>query len=162
MAELQKITPFLWFDTQADEAMQYYCSVFPDSRVIDIQRYPDESLSEHFTGMSGKVITGVFELNGQRFMCLDGGPEFRFTEAISLHVSCKDQAEVDYYWAKLSHVPEAEQCGWCKDRFGLSWQVVPENMDALMTKPDGTYNQEAWQHMMQMKKIVVADLGAAN
>jgi predicted 3-demethylubiquinone-9 3-methyltransferase (glyoxalase superfamily) len=152
MTEVQKITPFLWFDQQAEEAMNYYCGVFPDSRIVHIEYYPDESLDEHFTGMKGKVITGVFELAGQQFMCLDGGPVFRFNEAVSFHVSCKDQSEIDYFWSKLSHVPESEQCGWCKDQYGVSWQIVPQNMGELMSSP------AAVQAMMQMKKIDIKEL----
>jgi len=144
----------LWFDQQAEEAMNYYCSVFPDARIVHIERYPDESLDEHFMGMNGKVITGVFELAGQQFMCLDGGPVFTINEAVSFHVSCKDQAEIDYYWSSLSHVPEAEQCGWCKDKFGVSWQIIPENMHELISSP------AAVQAMMHMKKIDIAGLAA--
>ena len=133
MANIQKITPFLWFDANAEEAMEYYVSVFPDSRIEHIERYPDESLDEHFKGMSGKVITGEFYLSGQRFLCLDGGPVFTFNESVSFLVGCKDQAEIDYYWEKLSHVRGSEQCGWCKDKFGVSWQIVPENMSELLS-----------------------------
>lgn len=156
MASLQKITPFLWFDDQADEAMKYYTSVFPDSRIISVSRYPDESLDEHYVGMSGKVITGEFELAGQRFLCLDGGPVFTFNESISFYISCKDQEEIDYFWSKLSHVPESEQCGWCKDQFGVSWQVIPENMGELLSR-----GPAAIQAMMKMKKIVIAELEQA-
>jgi predicted 3-demethylubiquinone-9 3-methyltransferase (glyoxalase superfamily) len=155
VAAIQKITPFLWFDKNAEEAMNYYCSVFPDSQIVHVERYPDESLDEHFQGMGGKVITGVFELSGQRFMCLDGGPVFTINEAVSFHVSCKDQAEIDYYWSGLSHVPEAEQCGWCKDKFGVSWQIIPENMHELLQSP------AAIQAMMAMQKIDIAGLAAA-
>lgn len=152
---VQKITPFLWFHNNAKEAMSYYVGVFPDSQQGHVQSYPDESLDPHFQGMSGKVITGEFFLSGQRFLCLDGGPEFTFNEAISFLVECKDQAELDYYWDKLSHVPGAEQCGWCKDKFGVSWQIVPADMGALLQSPG------AVQAMMQMKKIVIADLQTA-
>lgn len=156
MPDVQKITPFLWFNAEAEEAMEYYVSVFPDSRIVAIQRYPDESLDEHFVGMKNKVLTGTFELAGQRFMCLDGGPVFHFNEAISFMVTCKDQAEIDEYWAKLSQVPEAEQCGWCKDKFGVSWQIVPENMGELLASP------AAIQAMLQMKKIDIAALKTAH
>ena len=149
---VQKITPFLWFNQNAEEAMNYYVSVFPDSRVGHVERYPDESLDPHFQGMNGKVISGEFFLGDQRFMCLDGGPAFVFNEAVSFFVSCADQAEVDYYWSKLSQVPEAEQCGWCKDKFGVSWQIIPANMGELLQTP------AAVQRMMQMKKIIIADL----
>lgn len=135
--------------------MDYYISVFKNSKIISVNLYPDESLDEHFKGMSGKVITGEFELDGQRFMCLDGGPQYKFNESISLFVACKDQEEIDYFWEKLSAVPDAEQCGWCKDKFGVSWQIIPENMGELMSSP------AAIQAMMNMKKISIADLKAA-
>lgn len=152
---VQKITPFLWFDRSADDAMAYYTEVFPNSSIGQVRRYPDESLDPHFVGMSGKVITGEFFLDGQRFLCLDGGPQFVFTEAVSFLIDCKDQAEIDYYWSRLSHVPEAEQCGWCKDQFGVSWQIIPANMADLLERP------AAVQAMMQMKKIDIAALQAA-
>lgn len=152
MAEVAPIQPCLWFDSQAREAMEYYVSVFPDSRIDRIDEYPDESLDEHFAGMAGKVINGRFTLNGVDFTCLDGGPLFTFNESISFIVSCADQAEIDHYWAKLSHVPDAEQCGWCKDRFGVSWQVIPANMGELTQRP------EQVQVMMRQKKVVIAEL----
>lgn len=152
MAELSPITPCLWFDDTAREAMEYYVEVFPDSGIRSITEYPDESLDDHFTGMSGKVLNGRFSLKGTDFVCLDGGPLFRFNESISFIVSCADQAEIDYYWSKLSHVPESEQCGWCKDRFGISWQVIPVDMGALISTPAQV------QVMMGQKKIVIAEL----
>lgn len=156
MATVQKITPFLWFDRVAEEAMEYYIGVFPNSSLGHIEKYPDESLDEHFRGMNGKVLTGEFFLEGQRFLCLDGGPLFTFNESISFLVSCKDQAEIDYYWERLSHVAESEQCGWCKDKFGVSWQIIPENMGELMGR-----SAAAVQAMMAMKKIDIAALEAA-
>jgi predicted 3-demethylubiquinone-9 3-methyltransferase (glyoxalase superfamily) len=158
---MQKITPSLWFDNNAEEAMNYYVSVFKNSRIISIEHYPDESLDEHFKGMSGKVINGVFELDGQRFICLDGGPIFKFNESISFMVECEDQAEVDYYWEKLSAVPESEQCGWVKDKFGLSWQIIPKRMGELLSDPDREKSNRAVQAMMQMKKIDIAELERA-
>lgn len=153
---MRNIVPFLWFaDNNAEEAIQYYCSVFPDSRIRSVTRYPDEKLDEHFTGMAGKVLTAEFELNGQRFMALDGGPVFRFSEAVSLLVECEDQKEIDYYWERLSHSPENEQCGWCKDRFGLSWQIIPKDMGKLLE------SDAAVQAMMQMKKIDISELEKA-
>ena len=146
------IVPCLWFPDCAEEAMEFYCSVFPDSRILSIERYPDESLDEHFKGMSGKVLTGRFVLDGTEFICLDGGPAFTFNEAISLTVECADQAEIDHYWSNLSASPDHEQCGWLKDRFGVSWQIVPANLGELMTGPAQT------QALMQMKKIVIDDL----
>jgi predicted 3-demethylubiquinone-9 3-methyltransferase (glyoxalase superfamily) len=152
MAELSPIQPCLWFNNQAREAMTYYVDVFPNSRINQIDAYPDESLDEHFVGMSGKVINGQFTLNGVDFVCLDGGPAFTLSEAVSFIVACKDQEEIDYYWSKLSHVPESEQCGWCKDQFGLSWQVIPANMGELTRTPAQV------QVMMAQKKIVIAEL----
>jgi predicted 3-demethylubiquinone-9 3-methyltransferase (glyoxalase superfamily) len=155
MAEVAPIQPCLWFDDQAREAMDYYVDVFPNSQIIRIDEYPDESIDEHFKGMSGKVLNGQFALNGVEFTCLDGGPLFTFNESISFIVSCEDQEEIDYYWSKLSHVPASEQCGWCKDRFGVSWQVIPANMGEL------TRTTAQMQVMMQQKKIVIAELEQA-
>ena len=146
------IVPSLWFTDHAEEAMEFYCSVFPNSHIVSIERYPDESLDPHYKGMSGKVITGVFVLDGTRFICLDGGPMFHFNEAISLTVECADQAEIDHYWTSLSAVPESERCGWLKDKYGLSWQIVPANLGELMT---GDAQIKA---LMGMKKIVIEDL----
>lgn len=152
MAEVAAIQPCLWFDDRAREAMDYYVGVFPNSGIVSIEEYPDESLDEHFAGMSGKVLNGRFTLNGVDFVCLDGGPLFTFNESISFVVSCSDQAEIDRYWAALSHVPESEQCGWCKDRFGISWQILPANLGELLSTP------EKIQTMMAQKKIVIQDL----
>jgi predicted 3-demethylubiquinone-9 3-methyltransferase (glyoxalase superfamily) len=148
----QKITPSLWFDMNAEEAMNYYCEVFPNSHINHLEKYPDESLDPHFKGMSGKVINGHFTLDDLDFICLDGGPEFTFNEAVSFTISCKDQEEIDYYWEKLSHVPESEQCGWCKDKFGVSWQIVPENLGELMSKGPSSV-----QTLMKQKKIIIAE-----
>ena len=142
----------LWFNNQAREAMEYYVSVFPNSRIVDITHYPNESLDEHFDGMSGKVLNGRFTLNGVGFVCLDGGPAFTFNEAVSFIISCANQDEIDHYWASLSQVPESEQCGWCKDRFGVSWQIIPANMGELVRSP------EQIRAMMRQKKIVISEL----
>lgn len=150
----QKIVPNLWFDGNAKEAADYYTSVFPNSRIISTAYYPnsiEEGLADFQLDLAGKVLTIEFELGGQHFTAINAGPEFKFNEAVSFAVYCEDQDEIDYYWSKLSSVPESEQCGWCKDRFGLSWQVVPENMEELMEKPG------AFAAMMQMKKIVIGD-----
>jgi predicted 3-demethylubiquinone-9 3-methyltransferase (glyoxalase superfamily) len=150
----QKITPSLWFDGNAKEAVEYYVSVFPESKVVSTVYYPtsaDEGLADFQQEMAGKELAIDFELKGQRFTAINAGPEFPFTEAVSFAVSCEDQQEIDYYWKRLSSVPEAEQCGWCKDQFGLSWQIVPQNMGELMQRPN------AYAHMMQMKKLVIAD-----
>ena len=153
---MRKIVPSLWFgDNNCEEAVRYYVSVFPNSEIQQLIPYPDESLDEHFAGMSGKILTAAFTLNGQAYLALDGGPYFHFNEAISLTVECEDQTEIDYYWTKLSHVKEAEQCGWAKDRFGLSWQIVPHNMGEL------TATQAQIQAMMKMKKIVIKELEEA-
>lgn len=148
----QKITPSLWFNSNAEEAMNYYVSVFKNSRINHIEKYPDESLDEHFKGMSGKVINGHFTLDGVDFLCLDGGPEFRFNEAVSFTVTCKDQDEIDYYWERLSHIKESEQCGWCKDKFGVSWQIIPENLGELLAK-----GPESVKTLMRQHKIIIAE-----
>lgn len=158
---MQKVTPSLWFNMNAEEAMNYYVSVFKNSKIIRMDKYPDESLDEHFKGMSGKVINGEFELDGTRFICLDGGPTFTFNEAVSFTVTCKDQEEVDYYWEKLSAVPEAEQCGWCKDKFGVSWQIIPTRMGELLSDSDQEKAGRAMQAMMKMHKIDIAELEKA-
>ncbi|WP_435747893.1 VOC family protein [Microbacterium sp. PMB16] len=155
MAGTASIHPFLWFVDNAQEAMEYYVSVFPNSSIDKLTPYPDESLSEHFVGMTGKVLHGEFTLNGTRFGCLDGGPEFRFNESVSFMIECADQAEIDHYWQALSAVPEAEACGWCKDQFGVSWQVVPAGLDVLQQRPAQI------QALMHMKKIVIAELESA-
>lgn len=147
----QKITPNLWFDGNAKEAVEFYVSVFPDSKVISTAYYPTEGLADFQKALAGKVLTIEFELSGHHFTAINAGPEFTFNEAVSFAITCKDQEEIDYYWEKLSRVPEAEQCGWCKDQYGLSWQVVPENMAELMNKPN------AFERMMQMHKIVIND-----
>jgi len=164
----QKITPFLWFDKNAEEAMKFYVSVFSskggsasggkNSKIISIDYYPDNVDDEHMKGMEGKVIQGIFELDGQQFRALDGGPIFKFNESISLYVDCEDQEEVDYLWEKLSAVPESEQCGWCKDKFGLSWQIIPKQLGELIGKDKSGRVIKA---MLQMKKIDVAGLQKA-
>lgn len=151
---MQKITPNLWFDGNAKTAVDYYVSVFPNSEITSVEYYPsstDEGLADFQKDMAGKELVIEFSLNGQAFTAINAGPEFTFSEAVSFAVSCKDQDEIDYYWGKLSTVPEAEQCGWCKDQFGLSWQIVPENMGELMKRPN------AYAKIMQMKKLVIND-----
>ena len=141
---LQKITPNLWFDGNAKEAVEFYVSVFPNSKVISTSYYPKEGLLDFQKGLAGKELTIDFELSGNRFTAINAGPEFKFNEAVSFLITCEDQDEIDYYWEKLSSVPEAEQCGWCKDKYGLSWQVVPKGMEGLMNNPS------AFANMMQM------------
>lgn len=147
----QKITPNLWFDGNAKEAVEFYTSIFPGSKVIATSYYPEEGLADFQKGLAGKELTVEFELSGQRFVAINAGPEFKFNQAVSFSIACEDQEEIDYYWGKLSTVPEAEQCGWCKDWYGLSWQVVPKDMEKLMKGPD------AFGNLMQMKKIVIED-----
>jgi predicted 3-demethylubiquinone-9 3-methyltransferase (glyoxalase superfamily) len=158
---MQKITPFLWFDKNAEEAMNYYVSVFKNSKITHIQRYPDNVDDEHMKGMEGKVLTGVFELNGTQFMCLDGGPLFKFSEAVSFLIECADQNELDYYWEKLSLDPSGGQCGWTKDKFGISWQIVPRGMSEMFESSDRAAAGRAMQAMLQMKKIDIAAIEAA-
>jgi predicted 3-demethylubiquinone-9 3-methyltransferase (glyoxalase superfamily) len=161
----QKITPFLWFDKQAEEAINFYVSIFPNSKIVSIKRYPDGPLALEgpMKGMEGKVLTAVFELQGQQFMALDGGPFFKPTEAISFYVECEDQAEVDGYWNKLSEDgdPKAQQCGWLKDKFGFSWQIVPKALPQLLNDADKQKSARVMQAMLQMKKIDVAALQKA-
>jgi predicted 3-demethylubiquinone-9 3-methyltransferase (glyoxalase superfamily) len=152
---MQKITPNLWFDGNAKQAVDYYVSVFPDGKIVNTSYYPTEDLADFQKDFAGKVLTIDFELGGQRFTAINAGPEFKFNEAVSFSIACKDQQEIDYYWDKLSEHPQNEQCGWCKDKFGLSWQVIPANMEELMNKP------EAFAKLMQMKKIVIADFDKA-
>ncbi len=151
----QKITPNLWFDHNAQAAVDFYVSVFPDGKIIDTTHYPksaEEGLADFQQELAGKVLTIDFELAGQRFTAINAGPEFKFTEAVSFLIACEDQTEIDNLWGKLSAVPEAEQCGWLKDKYGLSWQITPQNMDDLIKKPG------AFARMMDMKKIIIADL----
>lgn len=151
---MQKITPNLWFNGNAKEAVEFYTSVFKDSKILSTEYYPksaEEGLADFQKNLAGQVLTIEFELNGTSFVAINAGPEFKFTEAVSFSVSCKDQEEIDYYWSKLSSVPAAEQCGWCKDKYGLSWQIVPENMADLMNKPN------AYKTLMKQKKIIISE-----
>ena len=132
---MKKITPNLWFDGNAEEAVNFYVSVFPNSKIISITNYPksvEDGLADFQRNMAGKVLTIDFELSGNRFVAINAGPEFTFNESVSFSVPCEDQKEIDYYYEQLSAVSESEVCGWCKDKYGLSWQVVPENMEELM------------------------------
>ena len=155
---MQKIHPFLWFDTEAEEAMNFYCSVFKNSKPGTVSRYPDGSPG----GMAGKVMTAEFDLEGMHVTALNGGPAFNFTEAISLFVDCADQTEVDHYWNSLTaDGGEESMCGWLKDKYGVSWQIIPRQLMQLMGDPDKGKAGRAMQAMLQMRKIVVADLEAA-
>lgn len=153
----------MWFDKSAEEAINFYVSIFKDSKIISINRYPDGPLEGPMKGMEGKVRTGVFELNGQRFMALDGGPYFKPTGAVSFYVECETQEEVDYYWDKLAEGgdPSAQQCGWLQDKFGFTWQVIPSALTKFLTDDDGEKAGRAMAAMMPMKKIIIADLQKA-
>jgi predicted 3-demethylubiquinone-9 3-methyltransferase (glyoxalase superfamily) len=153
---MNKITPFLWFDTQAEEAAQFYASIFKNAKVGNITRYGAAG-----PGPAGSVMTVQFELDGQAFIGLNAGPQFKFTEAISFTVDCQTQAEVDHYWSKLSAGGEEGPCGWLKDKFGLSWQIVPSVMMKLLSDKDRTKANRAMQAMLKMKKLDIAALQRA-
>jgi len=171
---MQKITPFLWFDKNAEEAMTFYVSVFsnspamkaspgsPDqkSRIVSIKRYPPGPLEGPMKGMEGKVLTAVFELAGEEFMALDGGPYFKPTGAVSFFVECTSQEEVDYFWDKLSEGgdPQAQQCGWMQDKYGFSWQIIPNALPEFLNDPDPEKAGRVMQAMLKMKKIIIEDL----
>ena len=156
---MQKISPFLWFDNQAEEAANFYVSLFDDAEITNVARYPEGT-----PGPAGEVMTVSFTLEGQEFTALNGGPEFTFTEAVSFVVHCKDQDEVDRFWSQLTDGGgEESQCGWLKDRFGLSWQIVPDRLGELLGDPDPARSQAAMQAMLQMSKIEIKTLeDAAN
>jgi predicted 3-demethylubiquinone-9 3-methyltransferase (glyoxalase superfamily) len=149
---MKKITPFLWFDTQAEEAMNFYVSLFKNSKVGGVSR-----------GSDGKAFSVSFELDGQEFLGLNAGPEYKFSEAISMYVHCEDQDEVDYFWDKLiAEGGEESQCGWLKDKFGLSWQIVPKQLGELMGDPNPEKSQRVMQAMLKMQKIIIVDLEKAH
>jgi predicted 3-demethylubiquinone-9 3-methyltransferase (glyoxalase superfamily) len=157
----QKITPFLWFDDQAEEAVKFYTSIFEDSKIGDVTRYDDEGAK--VSGRpKGSVMTVPFELNGQEFVALNGGPLFKFTEAVSFVVNCETQKEVDHFWEKLSAGGEQVQCGWLKDRYGMSWQVVPTILTELLQDKDGEKAKRVMAAMLQMKKLDVDTLKRAH
>ena len=154
---MQKITPYLWFDNNAEEAMDFYVSLFPDSEILSVTRLPEGT-----PGPAGQVMTATFQLAGQEFMVLNGGPQFKFNESISLFVHCEDQAEVDRLWNALTaDGGEESMCGWLKDRYGLSWQIVPGALGRLMGDPNPAKAQAVMQAMLQMQKIEVDQLQAA-
>jgi predicted 3-demethylubiquinone-9 3-methyltransferase (glyoxalase superfamily) len=153
---MQKITPCLWFDTQAEEAANFYTSIFKNSRILEVSHY-----GEAGPRPEGMVLTVNFELDGQEFVALNGGPEFTFDEAISFQVSCESQAEVDEFWSRLSEGGEEGQCGWLKDRFGVSWQIVPRRLMELISDPDKGKSQRVIQAMLGMKKLDIDALEQA-
>jgi predicted 3-demethylubiquinone-9 3-methyltransferase (glyoxalase superfamily) len=150
---VKPIIPNLWFDGQAEQAAAFYVSVFPDSRIVSTTRY-----TEAGPGEPGSVMVVEWEMNGQRFVGINGGPEFTFSEAVSFQITCADQDEVDLYWARLTDGGSEGPCGWCKDRYGLSWQVVPEGMDELFADPDPGRAARAMQAMFGMTKLDLAEL----
>lgn len=153
---MQKITPFLWFDDKAEEAMNFYCSVFKNSKKGSVTLY-----GEAGPGPKGTVMYVAFELEGQEFMALNAGPQFSFTPAISFFVNCETQEEVDYFWEKLSEGGRKDQCGWLQDKYGLSWQIVPSVLGRILSDPDAVKSQRAMKAMMQMKKLDIEGLKRA-
>ena len=153
---MKGITPCLWFDTEGEDAANFYTSVFPNSKIIHVSRYGSAGPRSE-----GTVMTVEFELDGRRFTALNGGPDFEFNEAVSFQVSCEDQEEVDTYWTTLAEGGEEGPCGWLKDRFGVSWQIIPTALEELLADPDKEKAQRVMQAMLQMKKIEVADLERA-
>lgn len=153
---MQKLTPFLWFDNQAEEEADFYVAIFKNSKIVSIDRYGDAG-----PGPKGTVMIATFQIDGQEFVALNGGPRFKFTEAISFVVNCETQEEVDYFWEKLSAGGEKSRCGWLKDKLGLSWQVVPTILDKLMRAKDAVKAQRVMQAMLQMDKIDIKTLKQA-
>ena len=153
---IQKITPFLWFDHQAEEAAKFYTSIFPNSKIVKLARYGEGS-----PGPAGSVMTVEFQLEGQSFVALNGGPHFKFSEAISFVVNCQTQDEVDNYWEKLSAGGAEVQCGWLKDKFGLSWQIVPTVLPELLSDPNPEKAQRVMKAMLKMKKLDITALKQA-
>ncbi len=158
-----RITPCLWLDTQAEEAARFYTGIFKNSRIVTVSRYTEAGKEVHGKP-AGSVMVVAFELDGQTFTALNGGPNFKFNEAVSFQVDCETQEEVDYYWEKLSESgdPAAQQCGWLKDKYGLSWQVVPRVLIEMMSDPNPAKSGRVMEAMLQMKKIDIAELKRAN
>jgi predicted 3-demethylubiquinone-9 3-methyltransferase (glyoxalase superfamily) len=153
---MQKITPCLWFDTEGEEAAEFYTSIFPNSRIVEVTRYGSAG-----PRAEGSVMTVNFELDGQRFIALNGGPDFKFNEAISLEVDCETQDEVDSYWSALTEGGEEGPCGWLKDRYGVSWQIVPKVLTELISDPDQEKAQRVMAAMLKMRKIEIDELEKA-
>jgi predicted 3-demethylubiquinone-9 3-methyltransferase (glyoxalase superfamily) len=153
---MQKITPFLWFDNQAEEAAKFYVSIFKNSKIVNVARYGDAG-----PGPKGSVMTVRFQLDGQEFVALNGGPQFKFTEAISFVVNCETQEEIDYFWEKLSAGGDKSRCGWLKDKFGLSWQIVPSALSEMVDDKDPAKSDRVMKALMQMDKLDIATLQRA-
>jgi predicted 3-demethylubiquinone-9 3-methyltransferase (glyoxalase superfamily) len=162
MQNIQKITPCLWFDDQAEEAAKFYTAIFNNSKIVSMTRYGEAGHEVHGRP-AGTVMTVAFELDGHAFTALNGGPMFKFNEAISFQVSCETQEELDYYWERLSEGGdrEAQQCGWLKDKYGASWQVIPNVLLEMLTNPDSKKSQRVMKAMVQMKKIDIEELKRA-
>ena len=162
MQVIQKITPCLWFDDQAEEAVEFYTAIFRNSKIVNVARYGEAGQEVHGKP-AGTVMVVAFELDGQAFTALNGGPMFKFNEAISFQVNCETQEEVDYYWEKLSEGGDetAQQCGWLKDKYGASWQVIPTVLPEMINDPDSEKSQRAMTAMLQMKKIDIDELKRA-
>lgn len=162
-SRLRRITPFLWFDAQAEEAAMFYVSIFANSKITSLSRYGKEA-AQASGQKEGSAMTVAFELDGQKFTALNGGPHFKFTEAVSFVINCESQKEIDYYWDKLSEGgnPAAQQCGWLKDKFGLSWQVIPTVLPELLGNPDPAKARAAMNAMLKMKKLDIEELRNAN
>ena len=152
----QKIIPSLWFDTEAEEAARFYTSIFDNGRIVSVSRYTEDAPRP-----AGMVLAVSFELNGQRFLGINGGPQFKFDEAVSFQIACETQEEIDYYWERLTEGGEESQCEWLKDRFGLSWQVVWPGLEELLSDPDPERSRRAMQAMLGMRKIDIAELKRA-
>jgi len=157
---MQKITPFLWFDGQAEEAAKFYTSIFKNSKVLNVSRYSEEA-SKASGRPAGSVMTVEFELDGQKFIALNGGPAFKFTEAISFVVNCKTQKEIDDFWERLSKGGEKSQCGWLKDKYGVSWQIVPAILSELLQSKDAQKSKRVMSALLQMSKVDIATLEKA-
>ena len=162
MATIQKIAPCLWFDDRAEEAAEFYIGIFSNSKIVNISHYGEAGKEIHGK-LAGSVLTVSFELDGQKFTTLNGGPDFKFNEAISFQVDCEDQAEVDYFWEKLSMSGDqaAQQCGWLKDKYGVSWQIVPRVMTEMLNDADVEKAQRAMTAMLKMKKLDIDELKRA-
>lgn len=157
---MRKIIPNLWFDSEAEEAVNFYVSIFENSRIINIMRYEEEGAKVSGKPV-GSVMTVSFKIEEQDFVAINGGPQFTFSPAISLQINCKTQKEIDYFWEKLTDGGKEVQCGWLEDKYGLSWQVVPELLDEMITDPDSKKSQNAMRAMLKMKKIDMAELKRA-
>lgn len=162
MHSTQKITPCLWFDDQPEEAVEFYTGIFRNSKILNISRYGEAGYEMH-EKPAGTVMTIIFELDGQAFTALNAGPSFKFNEAISFQVNCETQEEVDYYWGKLSENgdEEAQQCGWLKDKYGVSWQIIPGILPKMLNDPDSAKSQRTMEAMLHMKKIDIDELKRA-